>query len=170
MLITKNNDLKGLPIDVKDRIQFLLNNVDYMPIYIANIDLNKAGFINKYSEGYVEVFILYNNESGAHYFFRDEETFLQNSVDRLKNDILQSFNSESYTFPFYVCTKDFKIFLLKEKDTMNTKMLGFSGRKFRFCDARTGEIIESCNVWHCGDVPEKRRDEFNEFTVFDILS
>ena len=77
MLITKNSDLNSLPMDVRDRIQFLLNNVDYMPIYIANIDIDKAEFINKYSEGYVEVFILYNNESGAHYFFRDEETFLK---------------------------------------------------------------------------------------------
>ena len=69
MLIQSMKDADMLPEDVQDRIQVLLQNKIQAPIYLDSIEQYKVEFINTYSNHYVEVFVLYNNECGAHYFF-----------------------------------------------------------------------------------------------------
>lgn len=66
------NQLYKLPLDVRKRIEELTSLDVQMPVIFASIDISMAEFCNQYSDGWVEVFILHNNEFGEHYFFTEE--------------------------------------------------------------------------------------------------
>lgn len=63
---------QNLPKDVKERVGELLSMKPSMPILYESIDVEKAEYINQFSDGWVEVFVLFNNEDGAHYIFQKE--------------------------------------------------------------------------------------------------
>lgn len=52
----------------------------------------------------------------------------------------------------------------QEDPLFPTFMRGFGGRKFRF-KMNDGRIIESTNVWHQGEIPEKWKDRLPDNAV-----
>lgn len=61
---------QNLPKDVQERVGELLAMEPSMAVLFENVDVDKAEYINQFSEGRVEVFVLFNNEDGAHYIFQ----------------------------------------------------------------------------------------------------
>lgn len=61
---------QNLPKDVQERVGELLAMEPSMAVLFENVDVDKAEYINQFSEGWVEVFVLFNNEDGAHYIFQ----------------------------------------------------------------------------------------------------
>lgn len=61
---------RKIPKDVAQRLEDIASMADPMPIYFEPVDEGLAEFVNHFSEDWVEVFMLFNNEDGAHYFFQ----------------------------------------------------------------------------------------------------
>ena len=171
MLIQSMKDVDMLPEDVQDRIQVLLQNKIQAPIYLDSIEQYKAEFINTYSNHYVEVFVLYNNECGAHYFFvkkesNSKEDFLFHFFVELLERVKESFEKGTTDMPLCICDETYNVFTLKSVDSKEPKYLGFGGNIFQFLNKDTEELIECENVWHNGLVPEELRHLYSKYAVY----
>ena len=116
MLIQSMKDADMLPEDVQDRIQVLLQNKIQAPIYLDSIEQYKAEFINTYSNHYVEVFVLYNKECGAHYFFvikesNSKEDFLFHFFVELLERVKESFEKGTTDMPLCICDETYNVLL-----------------------------------------------------------
>lgn len=61
---------RTLPSDVVQRLADLSNLPEQMPISFEPVEQGLAEYVNHYSEDWVEVFLLFNNEEGIHHFFQ----------------------------------------------------------------------------------------------------
>lgn len=62
-----------MPRDLQERLMELAEMGGGVPIYFEKVEEERAEYVNVYGDGWKEVFILFNNEDGAHYFWREDE-------------------------------------------------------------------------------------------------